>query len=315
MSAAQYNARNPAVKRLMKEAQELMEPTELYTAQPLDDNLFEWHFTVRGPPDTDFAGGIYHGRIILPTEYPMKPPSIILLTPNGRFELHKKICLSISGYHPESWQPSWSIRTALLAIIGFMPTHGAGAIGSLEYPPEERRKLAKKSTDWLCTECGKVMRDILPPLTAASDAQTAEARELASQIAFKDEKEVAAAKQQKEVEETLKTGEGGAGSTHVEQRIPNDQESPQVRQRRPATPPAPIVEDAAPAVPQLQPASPARPAPVANTTAVHNAVQGGSGSFILIVLLSLMLGALFCRRLFLMNEWRFHSPSEGASGE
>jgi len=44
------------------------------------DNLFEWHFTIRGPADSEFDGGIYHGRIILPPEYPMKPPSIIILT-------------------------------------------------------------------------------------------------------------------------------------------------------------------------------------------------------------------------------------------
>ena len=49
------------------------------------DNLFEWHFTVRGPPDTDFADGRYHGRIILPAEYPMKPPSIMLHTVSGDF--------------------------------------------------------------------------------------------------------------------------------------------------------------------------------------------------------------------------------------
>ena len=36
------------------------------------------------------------------------------------------------------------VRTALLAIIGFMPTHGNGAIGSLDYTPEERKVLAKK---------------------------------------------------------------------------------------------------------------------------------------------------------------------------
>ncbi|XP_054708283.1 ubiquitin-conjugating enzyme E2 J1-like [Uloborus diversus] len=153
---ALYNLRNPAVKRLMKEAEELRCPTVEYYAQPLEDNLFEWHFTVRGPPKTDFEGGIYHGRITLPTDYPMKPPSIILLTPNGRFEINKKICLSISGHHPESWRPSWSIRTALLAIIGFMPTHGNGAIGSLEYTPEERQLLALKSQEWKCTECGLV---------------------------------------------------------------------------------------------------------------------------------------------------------------
>ena len=44
------------------------------------DNLFEWHFTVQGPADSDFESGRYHGRIILPPEYPMKPPSIMLLT-------------------------------------------------------------------------------------------------------------------------------------------------------------------------------------------------------------------------------------------
>ncbi|GLG96881.1 Ubiquitin-conjugating enzyme E2-17 kDa [Gryllus bimaculatus] len=139
-----YNTKSPAVKRLMREACELKDATEEYWAHPLDDNLFEWHFTVRGPPSTDFEGGVYHGRIILPPEYPMKPPHIILLTPNGRFETNKKICLSISGHHPETWQPSWSIRTALLALIAFMPTPGNGTIGSLEYTPEERQTLAHK---------------------------------------------------------------------------------------------------------------------------------------------------------------------------
>ena len=71
-----------AVKRLMREAQELAEPTYDYFAQPLSDNLFEWHFTVRGPAETEFDGGIYHGRIVLPPDYPMKPPNIIVLTVN-----------------------------------------------------------------------------------------------------------------------------------------------------------------------------------------------------------------------------------------
>ncbi|VDK62738.1 unnamed protein product [Anisakis simplex] len=169
-----------------------------------EDNLFEWHFTVRGPADTDFDGGIYHGRILLPVDYPMKPPSVILLTPNGRFQLNQKICLSISGHHPESWQPSWSIRTALLALIGFMPTHSAGALGSLEYPPSERKKLAIASRDWMCAECGLRMCDALLDRnsqnsssangdnTSASSnnggaaiSMAEEARSLAKQISFK----------------------------------------------------------------------------------------------------------------------------------
>uniref|UniRef100_A0A0K0DP14 4Fe-4S ferredoxin-type domain-containing protein n=1 Tax=Angiostrongylus cantonensis TaxID=6313 RepID=A0A0K0DP14_ANGCA len=105
--------------------------------------------------------------------------------PNGRFELNKKICLSISGYHPETWLPSWSIRTALLALIGFMPSAGAGALGSLEYPIAERRKLAKKSVEWKCKQCGACMKDVLKPLTEDAKKSNEEAKELAAQLSFK----------------------------------------------------------------------------------------------------------------------------------
>lgn len=99
------NLNNKSVKRIMAEAKELCEwPADDFVAGPLEDNLFEWHFTLRGVQGTAFEGGAYHGRIVLPVEYPFKPPSIYLLTPNGRFETGKKICLSISAHHPESWQ-------------------------------------------------------------------------------------------------------------------------------------------------------------------------------------------------------------------
>lgn len=38
---------------------------------------------------------------------------VFCLQPNGRFEINKKICLSISGHHPESWQPSWSCKLGI----------------------------------------------------------------------------------------------------------------------------------------------------------------------------------------------------------
>ncbi|KAK8724988.1 hypothetical protein OTU49_011019 [Cherax quadricarinatus] len=177
-----YNSRCPAVKRLFREAKELHEATEEYFAQPLDDNLFEWHFTVRGPADSEFDGGIYHGRIIMPADYPMKPPNIIFLTPNGRFETNKKICLSISGHHPETWQPSWSIRTALLAIIGFMPTPANGTIGSLDYTASERAKLAKKSLEYECPQCGSINL-LLKERTSNNKELQEEAREVMGQVA------------------------------------------------------------------------------------------------------------------------------------
>ncbi|XP_061225789.1 ubiquitin-conjugating enzyme E2 J1 isoform X2 [Lathamus discolor] len=271
---ARYNLKSPAVKRLMKEAAELKDPTDHYHAQPLEDNLFEWHFTVRGPPDSDFDGGIYHGRIVLPPEYPMKPPSIILLTANGRFEVGKKICLSISGHHPETWQPSWSIRTALLAIIGFMPTKGEGAIGSLDYTPEERRALAKKSQDFCCEMCGTSMKTALLPLTSGRVSSQAdkEAKELARQISFKSETQNSSA---------------AASQEHTPPVSTNTSMSP--RQRR------------------AQQQSQRRPPSSTDFNRVQQprVNMNHTGSTVLIVLLTLALAALIFRRICLANEYIF----------
>ncbi|KAF9621464.1 hypothetical protein IFM89_021768 [Coptis chinensis] len=67
------------------------------------------------------------------------------LWPNGRFETQTKICLSISNYHPDHWQPSWSVRTAFVALIAFMPTNPNGALGSPDYKQEESA---------VCCDCG-----------------------------------------------------------------------------------------------------------------------------------------------------------------
>ncbi|KAM9338857.1 ubiquitin-conjugating enzyme E2 J1 [Symphorus nematophorus] len=320
---SKYNLKSPAVKRLMKEAAELRDPTEHYHAQPLEDNLFEWHFSVRGPPDSDFDGGVYHGRIVLPPEYPMKPPSIILLTPNGRFEVGKKICLSISGHHPETWQPSWSIRTALIAIIGFMPTKGEGAIGSLDYTPEERRTLAKKSQDFCCETCGCSMRSALLALTPNSNpsAEDHKAKELAQQINFKAESSLSRqASESGGAESEPSTLTQGDTSTSAGQEAAD---APQAEQAE--TSPATGEEGPRP------PAAPAAGRPLsprqrraqqhsqqgqrdgrdpASRPAFHPAPrqpqdESHAGSAVLIVVLTLALAALIFRRIYLAQEYKF----------
>lgn len=237
-----YNTRSPAVKRLMREAAELSCPTSEFSASPLEDNLFEWHFTVRGPGDTDFQGGIYHGRIIVPAEYPMKPPDIIVLTPNGRFEVGKKICLSISGHHPETWQPSWSIRTALLAIIGFMPTPALGTIGSLDYSPEERKRLARRSVEWSCPLCG-VAGGLLLPAGQDGELQTREeVKKVMEDVECKSEEEVAQqkTKEEKELTKQDKSSEEASGPSNeavpkTEQVVPTNSSSQHSNRQHTAT--------------------------------------------------------------------------------
>lgn len=145
-TAGRYNQRNPAVKRILREMREMGSDDSLaYHAEAVESDIFEWHFAILGAENTEFEGGIYHGRVLLPPEYPFKPPSFVLLTHSGRFVVNEKICLSITQHHPEHWQPSWSVRTALTAVRAFMPTAAEGAVGSLEYTKEEREVLARKS--------------------------------------------------------------------------------------------------------------------------------------------------------------------------
>lgn len=284
----------------MKEAAELKDATDHYHAQPLEDNLFEWHFTVRGPPDSDFDGGVYHGRIVLPPEYPMKPPSIILLTANGRFEVGKKICLSISGHHPETWQPSWSIRTALLAIIGFMPTKGEGAIGSLDYTPEERKALAKKSQEYFCDACGTSMKTSLLPLSSESSQDDTEARELARQISFTVNPPGIS---QAEGSGTIpKPPETEQNTDTVLQAETHDREAPSgEEEEQPA--PTPSVSRSPRQRRAQQRRNPASPGII--PVQQHTGDASNTGTTLLIVLLTLALAALIFRRIYLANDYIF----------
>lgn len=157
-------SKSPSLRRIQADIRELaLDPSDQYYAAPLENDMFVWHFTIRGAEGTDFEGGIYHGRILLPPEYPYKPPHIVFLTPSGRFETNTKVCLSFSAFHPELWQPAWGIRLILEALISFLPTPGDGAIGALDYKPEERRRLAKKSQSFVCPTFGPIAK-LLPKL-------------------------------------------------------------------------------------------------------------------------------------------------------
>jgi len=150
MGETKWNVKSPAVKRILRELKEISESDNPdIAAAALEDNIFEWLFVIRGAWGTEFEGGIYHGRILMPAEYPFKPPAFVMMTPSGRFETKTKICLSISSYHPESWQPSWSVQSALVALIAFMQTPGNGAIGSMDSSVEARKEMAAESRTFI----------------------------------------------------------------------------------------------------------------------------------------------------------------------
>eukprot|EP01059_Diplonema_ambulator_P021903 TRINITY_DN3640_c1_g1_i1.p1 TRINITY_DN3640_c1_g1~~TRINITY_DN3640_c1_g1_i1.p1 ORF type:complete len:254 (+),score=74.84 TRINITY_DN3640_c1_g1_i1:59-820(+) len=172
-----------AGKRIRREAEQLRKkPCREFLAYP-SENEFVWLFTMRGPEESPYEEGVYHGKILLPMNYPYGPPDVLLLTPNGRFEVNLKICLSeVTSYHPENWQPSWGVHTVLHALRGFMKTPGNNAIGAIEYPEAERRRLAKESRTWTSADGTRMeehlrLLDASPPWAERNVSSSAQAEE------------------------------------------------------------------------------------------------------------------------------------------
>ncbi|CAE7034149.1 hypothetical protein CFE70_004952 [Pyrenophora teres f. teres 0-1] len=264
----QFNTKNPTIKRILKEASELStSPSSDYHAEPLETNLFEWHFTIRGPPEpSPYAGGIYHGRIVLPSSYPLRPPSFRFLTPTGRFEVNREICLSISGHHEETWQPAWGVRTALVAIRSFMDTDAKGQLGGIECSKDARERMAKESGAWKCAGCGKSNTEIMQ-----------EREEMVKEIEEKEGK-----RKDEDVPEELRLayrdelGKGGNADDKVDKGKERTTESP--IQVKPAA--SPSGSEAAAATPITDAARPVPVAPMVRPTrtvpAPHQVAQRSS---------------------------------------
>uniref|UniRef100_A0A0G4HW07 UBC core domain-containing protein n=1 Tax=Chromera velia CCMP2878 TaxID=1169474 RepID=A0A0G4HW07_9ALVE len=111
-----------AERRLMREYHAIQKtPNPQVKVRPDPKSVFSWHYVLHDlPEDTPFSGGVYHGKLVFPENYPFAPPSIMMITPNGRFDINKRLCLSMSDFHPESWNPSWRIESILQGLLSFM---------------------------------------------------------------------------------------------------------------------------------------------------------------------------------------------------
>lgn len=90
---------------------------------------------------------------MFPPDYPFKPPAIRMHTPSGRFQPSSRLCLTISDFHPRSFNPAWSVSTILNGLLSFM-TSNEITTGSISASTEERKMLAARSRWWNSTGGG-----------------------------------------------------------------------------------------------------------------------------------------------------------------
>lgn len=90
---------------------------------------------------------------MFPPNYPFAPPAIRMHTPSGRFQPSTRLCLSISDFHPKSFNPAWEVSTILIGLLSFM-TSEEMTTGSVSSTAAERRFLASRSRWWNSTGNG-----------------------------------------------------------------------------------------------------------------------------------------------------------------
>lgn len=152
-----------AIPRLQQDYMNLnKDPVPYIRAEPLPSDMLEWHYVIKGPEDTPYLGGYYHGTLIFTQQYPFKPPSIYIATPNGRFEINRRLCLSISDYHPDEWNPAWCVSSILTGLLSFM-LENTQALGTIETSTMAKLDYARKSLAYNIKN--EVFRTLFPDIT------------------------------------------------------------------------------------------------------------------------------------------------------
>lgn len=143
-----------AQKRLTREYANIQkDPPPYIIAHPSESNILEWHYILTGAPATPYENGQYWGSLIFPPDYPFAPPAIRMHTPSGRFRPSERLCLSISDFHPKSFNPAWSVATILNGLLSFMNSEEMTA-GSVSATNAERKFFAARSRWWNSTGGG-----------------------------------------------------------------------------------------------------------------------------------------------------------------
>lgn len=164
-----------AVRRLRRDFEAFLQsPHASIAAQPSGADALRWDFLFHNlPADTPYAGGVYHGYLLFPADYPLAPPKAYMCTPSGRLETGSSICLSATAFHPEQWNPAWTAGTLLVGILSFFLSEEA-AVGTVRASDVQRKHLAARSRE-ACREDAELL-EMFPELlrtTTPGDADAA----------------------------------------------------------------------------------------------------------------------------------------------
>jgi len=116
-----------------------------------ENDKFTFYFLLKGISKSDYDGGYYMGKIILPPDYPNSPVDYKMLTPSGRFQINSSICLTNSKYHKDQWTPAWNLENMTVGFISIFNDDTEHGISHIKDTSQNRKMFASQSVDYNLT--------------------------------------------------------------------------------------------------------------------------------------------------------------------
>jgi ubiquitin-conjugating enzyme E2 C len=111
-----------ASRRLMKEVKDFCkEKADGVSAFPdAAKGILSWKAKIVGAASTPYAGQTYELQLDFPEDYPMRPPTVVFVTPCFHPNVHESrgdICLDILQ---DKWSCVYNVRTVLISILSLL---------------------------------------------------------------------------------------------------------------------------------------------------------------------------------------------------
>ncbi|GKY94933.1 hypothetical protein MPSEU_000458200 [Mayamaea pseudoterrestris] len=140
-------------KRLLKERSKLETSPIEYVAniELVNEDLFKWDVTIKGPADSPYDGGRFILRMDFPAEYPFKAPRLAFMTKVYHPSVLREsgeICGAVLG----AWGPTLDVKHVLMTVYSLLKDPQADhplddeIAEQLSKKPKEFEKMAKKYT-------------------------------------------------------------------------------------------------------------------------------------------------------------------------
>ena len=125
MSAAVKNLRRSYLNLRSK-------PCEYFSVSLINDDIFHWRITIRGPPDSLYQNGYLPAELNFPDDFPNSPPSMRFLCPmfHPNIGTNGEVCISILHqpgkdifeYEKESerWLPIHTVESIVISVISML---------------------------------------------------------------------------------------------------------------------------------------------------------------------------------------------------